>query len=57
MVFQLHRLKGYCVSDSSSSLSCVLVLCRRMNYTEAIVYLKEHNITKEDGTFYEFGEV
>ena len=28
-----------------------------MNYTEAIVYLKEHNIKKEDGTFYEFGEV
>lgn len=29
---------------------------KRMNYSEAIVYLKEHNITKEDGTFYEFGE-
>lgn len=29
---------------------------RRMNYADAIVYLKEHNITKEDGTFYEFGE-
>ena len=30
---------------------------RRMNYADAIVYLKEHNIKKEDGTFYEFGEV
>lgn len=30
---------------------------RRMNYSDAIVYLKEHNITKEDGSFYEFGEV
>ena len=30
---------------------------RRMNYTEAIVYLKEHDIKKEDGTYYEFGEV
>ena len=28
-----------------------------MNYTEAIDYLKQHNITKPDGTFYEFGEV
>ena len=28
-----------------------------MNYADAIVYLKEHNIKKEDGTFYEFGEV
>ncbi|XP_057365804.1 asparagine--tRNA ligase, cytoplasmic-like [Daphnia carinata] len=29
---------------------------RRMNYSEAIVYLKENGITKEDGSFYEFGE-
>ncbi|XP_075908795.1 asparagine--tRNA ligase, cytoplasmic [Petromyzon marinus] len=29
---------------------------RRMDYTDAIVWLREHNITKEDGTFYEFGE-
>lgn len=29
----------------------------RMNYSEAIEYLKKNNITKEDGTFYEFGEV
>ncbi|XP_072038090.1 asparagine--tRNA ligase, cytoplasmic-like [Amphiura filiformis] len=29
---------------------------RRMNYTEAIEYLKEHDIKKEDGTYYEFGE-
>lgn len=28
-----------------------------MNYSDAIVYLKEHNITKDDGTFYEFGDV
>lgn len=30
---------------------------RRMNYSDAIIYLKEHNITKDDGTFYEFGDV
>lgn len=29
---------------------------RRMDYQDAIKYLKEHNITKEDGSFYEFGE-
>nr|KAG5706581.1 hypothetical protein BaRGS_028752 [Batillaria attramentaria] len=29
---------------------------RRMNYTDAIVWLKENNVTKEDGTFYEFGD-
>ncbi|XP_074599395.1 asparagine--tRNA ligase [Brevipalpus obovatus] len=29
---------------------------KRMNYVEAIEYLKENNITKEDGSFYEFGE-
>lgn len=29
---------------------------RRMNYSEAIVWLKEHDVRKEDGTFYEFGE-
>lgn len=27
-----------------------------MNYSDAIVWLKEHNVKKEDGTFYEFGE-
>jgi len=28
----------------------------RMSYKEAISYLKEHGIAKEDGSFYEFGE-
>ncbi|CAH2051822.1 unnamed protein product, partial [Iphiclides podalirius] len=28
----------------------------RMAYTEAIEYLRNNNITKEDGSFYEFGE-
>ena len=30
---------------------------RRMNYTDAIQYLKEHNIMKEDGSSFEFGDV
>ncbi|KAL3866906.1 hypothetical protein ACJMK2_044156 [Sinanodonta woodiana] len=29
---------------------------KRMQYTEAIQYLKDNNITKDDGSFYEFGE-
>ena len=29
---------------------------KRMTYIDAIAYLKEHNITKDDGTFYEFGD-
>ncbi|XP_045503475.1 asparagine--tRNA ligase, cytoplasmic [Colias croceus] len=29
---------------------------KRMAYTEALEYLKENNITKEDGSFYEFGD-
>lgn len=28
-----------------------------MNYTEAIEWLKDHDVKKEDGTYYEFGEV
>lgn len=29
---------------------------RRMPYADAIKWLKENNVTKDDGTFYEFGE-
>ncbi|KAJ3605645.1 hypothetical protein NHX12_027690 [Muraenolepis orangiensis] len=29
---------------------------RRMDYTEAIEWLREHDIKKDDGTYYEFGE-
>lgn len=28
----------------------------RMDYKDAIVYLKENDIKKDDGSFYEFGE-
>ena len=41
---------------SSLSVSLSLSLSRRMNYSEAIEYLKANNIKKDDGTFYEFGE-
>lgn len=30
---------------------------KRLEYKDAITYLKEHDIKKDDGTFYEFGEV
>ncbi|XP_065223105.1 asparagine--tRNA ligase, cytoplasmic [Planococcus citri] len=29
---------------------------KRMDYSEAIEFLRENNITKDDGSFYEFGE-
>uniref|UniRef100_A0A8C5BFS8 Asparagine--tRNA ligase, cytoplasmic n=1 Tax=Gadus morhua TaxID=8049 RepID=A0A8C5BFS8_GADMO len=29
---------------------------KRMQYTEAIAWLKEHDVKKEDGSYYEFGE-
>lgn len=29
---------------------------RRMNYSDAIEWLREHDVKKEDGTFYEFGD-
>uniref|UniRef100_A0A8C4QSI6 Asparaginyl-tRNA synthetase 1 n=1 Tax=Eptatretus burgeri TaxID=7764 RepID=A0A8C4QSI6_EPTBU len=29
---------------------------RRMDYSEAISWLKEHDVKKDDGTYYEFGE-
>lgn len=30
---------------------------KRMNYADGVKWLKENNVTKDDGTFYEFGEV
>lgn len=30
---------------------------RRMNYSEAIEWLKANNVTKDDGTFCEYGDV
>lgn len=29
---------------------------KRMNYSDAIIWLKENDVRKDDGTFYEFGE-
>jgi aspartyl/asparaginyl-tRNA synthetase len=51
----------------SEVLTCVLSVSqdfkvpkrpfKRMQYTEAIAWLKEHDVKKEDGSYYEFGEV
>uniref|UniRef100_A0A674AE72 Asparaginyl-tRNA synthetase 1 n=1 Tax=Salmo trutta TaxID=8032 RepID=A0A674AE72_SALTR len=30
---------------------------KRINYSDAIIWLKEHDIKKDDGKYYEFGEV
>lgn len=29
---------------------------KRINYSDAIIFLRENGITKEDGSFYHFGE-
>lgn len=48
---------GYLVYELNPNFQIPEKPFLRMNYSEAIEYLKKNNITKEDGTFYEFGEV
>ncbi|CAB3375293.1 Hypothetical predicted protein [Cloeon dipterum] len=47
---------GYMVKELNPDFKQPKRPFRRMNYSEAIEYLKTNNITKEDGSFYEFGE-
>ena len=47
--------KGYHDYKFAFIYSTIITQIRRMQYADAIVYLKENNITKDDGTFYEFG--
>ncbi|CAL1291647.1 unnamed protein product [Larinioides sclopetarius] len=47
---------GYLVHEFNPDFKPPKKPFRRMNYADAIVYLKENNITKDDGSFYEFGE-
>lgn len=47
---------GYMVKELNPDFKPPKKPFRRMNYSEAIEYLKANNITKDDGSFYEFGE-
>ena len=53
----LKSLAGNIVRDLNLNFKPPKQPFKQMNYSDAIVWLKEHNIKKEDGTFYEFGEV
>lgn len=48
---------GYLVKELNPNFKQPTKPFKRMNYSEAIKWLKENNVTKDDGSFYEFGEV
>lgn len=48
---------GYLVYELNPEFKAPKKPFRRMNYVDAIKWLKDNNVTKDDGTFYEFGEV
>lgn len=48
---------GQCVKEFNPDFEPPKRPFRRMNYKDAIEWLKANNVTKDDGTFYEFGEV
>jgi asparaginyl-tRNA synthetase len=47
---------GYIVKELNPNFVPPKRPFRRMDYADAIKWLKENNVTKDDGTFYEFGE-
>ncbi|XP_018400161.1 PREDICTED: asparagine--tRNA ligase, cytoplasmic [Cyphomyrmex costatus] len=47
---------GYLVKELNPNFQVPKKPFKRMNYSDAIEYLRKNNITKEDGSFYEFGE-
>ncbi|XP_064539078.1 asparagine--tRNA ligase, cytoplasmic isoform X1 [Drosophila montana] len=47
---------GYLVKELNPDFKPPKKPFRRMPYADAIKWLKENNVPKEDGTFYEFGE-
>ena len=46
-----------CIITDYQLLLILFETFRRMNYEDAIAWLKTDGYKKEDGTFYEFGEV
>lgn len=48
---------GYIVKELNPEFQPPKKPFRRMDYSEAIQWLKDNNVTKDDGTFYEQGEV
>nr|QBH73679.1 aspartyl-tRNA synthetase [Nicoletia phytophila] len=47
---------GYLVHELNPNFKPPKKPFKRMNYPDAIEYLRANNITKDDGSFYEFGE-
>ncbi|XP_034473129.1 asparagine--tRNA ligase, cytoplasmic [Drosophila innubila] len=47
---------GYLVGELNPDFKPPKKPFRRMTYADAIKWLKDNNVTKDDGTFYEFGE-
>jgi asparaginyl-tRNA synthetase len=47
---------GYLVQELNPGFVAPKKPFRRMDYSAAIKWLKDNNVTKDDGTFYEFGE-
>lgn len=47
---------GYLVTELNPDFKQPKKPFRRMPYADAIKWLKDNNVTKDDGTFYEFGE-
>lgn len=52
----LNSPYGHIVKELNPNFQAPKRPFKRMDYTDAIEYLRANNITKEDGTFYEFGE-
>ncbi|XP_076618153.1 asparagine--tRNA ligase isoform X1 [Colletes latitarsis] len=52
----LNSPLGHLVKELNPDFKVPKKPFKRMNYNDAIEYLRVNGITKEDGTFYEFGE-
>lgn len=52
----LNSNLGYLIKELNPDFKIPKRPFKRMDYKDAIEYLRVNNITKDDGTFYEFGE-